>query len=317
MTTQLTPQSPQTPGPRTQGFNAVIKPRREGTSLALIPRLRPRRRRKVNRGMLWFAVVWLTLLILAAVFADFIPGLPGYDEKIGTFAQPPDGTVGGLLGTDGVGRSNLSRIIYGARVSLTIAVVSTLIGLTIGVIVGLIGGYYRRGAETVANIMANTLSALPPLLLLLALVSAIGASLFGITIALGVVIADLYIRVTKGAVIASANREYVLAARALGAGDIRIMVKEILPNLVPVLAAIIPMAMAIMIVVEGSLSFLGYGIPAPTPSWGGMIAAGADIMRQFPLVIFWPVVTLFLTVLSFNTVGDYLSSRTDVREGKL
>lgn len=316
MTTQLNPGS-QTPGPRTQGFNAVIKSRRGGTSIALIPRLRPRRPRKVGHGMLRFALIWLALLILAAVFADFIPGLPSYEEKIGTFAQPPDLTVGGLLGTDGVGRSNLARIIYGARVSLTIAIVSTLIGLTIGVVIGMIGGYYRKGAETVANILANTLSALPPLLLLLALVSAIGASLFGITIALGVVIADLYIRVTKGAVIASANREYVLAARALGAGDLRIMVKEILPNLVPVLGAIIPMAMAIMIVVEGSLSFLGYGIPAPTPSWGGMIAAGADIMRQFPLVIFWPVVTLFLTVLSFNTVGDYLSSRTDVREGKL
>lgn len=311
MTRQLTP------GDRTQALKTVINPRRGGSSINLIPRLRPRRVRRVGRGMLWFAVIWLTVLVLAAVFADWIPGLPSYEEKIGSFAQPPDGTIAGLLGTDGVGRSNLARIIYGARVSLTIAVVSTLIGLAIGLIVGMIGGYYRRGAETAANIIANTLSALPPLLLLLALVSAIGASLFGITIALGVVIADLYIRVTKGAVIASSNREYVLAARALGAGDLRIMTREILPNLVPVLGSIIPMAMAIMIVVEGSLSFLGYGIPAPTPSWGGMIAAGADIMRQFPLVILWPVVTLFLTVLSFNTVGDYLSSRTDVREGKL
>ncbi len=314
MTAQLPTQDP---GPRTQGLNTVIRPRRFGTSLTLIPRIKPRRVRRVNRGMLWFAIIWLTLLILAAVFADFIPGLPGFDEKIGSFAQPPDLSVGGLLGTDGVGRSNLARVIYGARVSLTIAVVSTLIGLFIGLIVGMIGGYYRGAWETASNVIANTLSSLPPLLLLLALVSAIGASLFGITIALGVVIADLYIRVTKGAVIGTANREYVLAARALGAGDLRIMVREILPNLVPVLGAIIPMAMAIMIVVEGSLSFLGYGIPAPTPSWGGMIAAGADIMRQFPLVIAGPVVTLFLTVLSFNTVGDYLSSRTDVREAKL
>lgn len=314
MTDQL---SRSDPGPRTQGLNAVLKPRRGGTSLSLVPRLKQRRPRHVRRGMLWFAVVWLALVVLSAVFADVIPGLPSFDEKIGSFAQPPDFTIGGLLGTDGVGRSNLARIIYGARVSLTIAVVSTLIGLVIGLVVGMIGGYYRGAWETMANIIANTLSALPPLLLLLALVSAIGASLFGITVALGVVIADLYIRVTKGAVIGNANREYVLAARALGAGDVRIMTKEILPNLVPVLGSIIPMAMAIMIVVEGSLSFLGYGIPAPTPSWGGMIAAGADIMRQFPLVIAGPVVTLFLTVLSFNTLGDYLSSRSDVREAKL
>lgn len=310
--------APVTPGPRTQGFNAVIRPgKRFGTSLSFIPRLQRRRPRRVRRTALWLAVIWLSVLVLAAVFADVIPGLPSFDEKIGSFAQGPDLSVGGLLGTDGVGRSNLARIIFGARVSLTIAVVSTLIGLVIGLVFGMLGGYYRGAAETIANVVANTLSALPPLLLLLALVSAIGASLQGITIALGIVIADLYIRVTKGAVIASANKEYVLAARALGARDIRIMVREILPNLVPVLASIIPMAMAIMIVVEGSLSFLGYGIPAPTPSWGGMIAAGADIMRQFPSVIAGPVVTLFLTVLSFNTVGDYLSSRSDAREAKL
>ena len=130
-------------------------------------------------------------------------------------------------------------------------------------------------------------------------------------------ITDLYIRVTKGAVIANANKEYVLAARALGASDLRIMVREILPNLVPVLGAVVPMAMAIMIVVEGSLSFLGFGIPAPTPSWGGMISAGADSIRQFPLVIAAPILTLFLTVFSFNSIGDYLGSQSDVREGQL
>lgn len=305
------------PGPRTQGINAVIRPKRFGTSLSLLPRIQPRRRRRVRRASLWLAVGWLGLLVLAAVFADVVPGLPSYEQRIGGFAQAPDLSVGGLLGTDGVGRSNLARIVYGARVSLTIAIVSTLIGLVIGLVVGMIGGFYRGVCEMFSNVIANTLSAIPPLLLLLALVSAVGASLFGITVALGIVIADLYIRVAKGAVIANTNREYVLAARALGAGDLRIMVREILPNLIPVLTSIIPMSMAIMIVVEGSLSFLGYGIPAPTPSWGGMIAAGADIMRQFPVVIAGPVVTLFLTVLSFNTVGDHLSSRSDQREGKL
>lgn len=306
-------------GPRTQALDAVTRPKREGTTLSIIPRIKPRRPRKVARWALWLATGWLVALFLLALFADLIPGFPGYDEKIGSMAQMPgfELGLGGLLGTDGIGRSNLARIVYGARVSLMIAVFSTLIGLVIGLVIGTIGGYYRRFGEPFANIVANVLSALPPLLLLLALVSAVGASQWGITIALGVVIGDLFIRVTKGAVIANVNREYVLAARALGAGDLRIMVREILPNLVPVLASIIPMAMAIMIVVEGSLSFLGYGIPAPTPSWGGMIAAGADIMRQVPWVIAGPIVTLFLTVLSFNTVGDYLSNRTDAREGKL
>lgn len=315
MSAKLTPDV----GPRTQAMNAVIKPDRFGTSIAVSPRMRIRAPRKTRRAALWLAVAWLALLVLTAVFAQVIPGLPSYDAKIGSLAQRPtlDLGLGGILGTDGIGRSNLSRIVYGARVSLTIAIVSTLIGLVIGLVVGTLGGYYRRSAEAAANVMANTVSALPPLLLLLALVSAIGASLTGITLALGIVISDLFIRVTKGAVVGNTNREYVLAARGLGASDARIMVREILPNLVPVLGSVIPMAMAIMIVVEGSLSFLGYGIPAPTPSWGGMIAAGADIMRQVPWVIAGPVVTLFLTVLSFNTIGDYLSSRTDVREAKL
>jgi len=281
-----------------------------------LPGQQPRRRSR-HTGVPWLAVIWLSVLVLAAITADWIPGLPSYEEKIGGFAQPPDLSLGGILGTDGVGRSNLSRIIYGARISLTIAVVSTMIGLTIGVVVGMLGGYYRRAAESVSNVIANTLSALPPLLLLLALVSAMGATLPTITIALGIVISDLYIRMTKGAVISAISREYILAARALGARDLRLMVREVMPNLIPVLGSVVPMAMAIMIIVEGSLSFLGFGIPAPTPSWGGMIAAGADIMRTQPVVILGPVITLFLTVFSFNSLGDYLASRADGREGKL
>lgn len=280
-----------------------------------------RRRRKVGRaGRVFFliGVTWITILVLAAVFADFIPGLPEYSEKIASFAQGPDlSSLGGLLGTDSVGRSNLARIIYGARISLTIAVVSTLIGLVIGLIVGMLAGYYRGFWEGVGTIIANALSALPPLILLLALVAAVGASLWGITVSLGILIADLYIRVTKGAVLSNAQREYVLAARSLGASDVRILLREILPNLIPTLAAVIPISMAVLVVVEGSLSFLGYGIPAPNPSWGGMIAAGADVIRRFPVVIVAPVATLFLTVFSFNAIGDYLGSRTDRREAQI
>jgi len=278
----------------------------------------PVRRRRPRRGLLfWASVAWVVVLVLAAALADWIPGLPHYSERVGDFAESPSLSLAGLFGTDGIGRSNLSRVVYGARVSLLIAICSTLIGLTIGLVVGMLGGYYRRAAEAGTTIIANTIAALPPLILLLALVAAMGASLTGITIALGLVISEFYIRIAKGATVANASREYVLAAKALGATDARILVKEILPNLVPVLAAVVPMAMAIMIVAEGSLSFLGYGIPPPNPSWGGMIAAGADLVRDFPFVLLGPVLTLFLTVFAFNTIGDHLGSRTDVRSAQL
>lgn len=278
---------------------------------------RPRRKRK-GRVMFSIAVGWIALLMLLAIFADFIPGLPHYSERIGDFAQPPDpSSLGTLLGTDGIGRSVLSRVIYGAQVSFTLAFVATAMGLVIGVTIGLLAGYYRGWLEGFSTILANAMAALPGLLFILALVTAVGASIWPITIALGILIADGYIRVVKATTISAASRDYVLAAKALGASDARIIIRELLPATLPVLSALIPITMSILIVVEGGLSFLGYGIPAPTPSWGGMIAAAADTIRRFPIVLVGPVATLFLTVFAFNTIGDYLSARADVREGQL
>lgn len=289
-------------GPEHQGADA---PARKSRS----------RRRDV---LLTISVVWVVVLTLSAVFANFIPGLPHYSTQVGEFAQAPNlSSLAELLGTDSIGRSNLSRIIFGARISLTIAICSTVIGLGVGLVLGMLAGYYRGTPEAGATILANTVASLPPLILLLALVAAIGTNIVGITIALGIVISDFYIRIVKGAVIGNVNREYVIVARALGAKDTRIMLREILPNLIPVVAAVVPMAMAIMIIVEGSLSFLGYGIPPPNPSWGGMIAAGTDVARNSPHVVMGPVLTLFLTIFAFNTIGDHLGSRTDVREGQL
>lgn len=275
-------------------------------------------RRGQQRGIaFWISVGWLALLTLCAVLADWIPGLPPYREPVGRIAAPPSLHIATLLGTDGVGRSTLSMIVYGARISLIIAVCSTVIGLIIGVFIGALAGYYRGAADACGTIIANCVSAVPPLLLLLALVAAMGATLEGITIALGCVISELYIRIVKGAVIATASRDYVLAARAMGASDARIICREILPSLVPVLAAVVPMGMALMIVVEGSLSFLGYGIPPPNPSWGGLIAAGADLVRKYPYVLAGPVVSLVLTVFAFNTLGEHLGNRGDRREAQL
>jgi peptide/nickel transport system permease protein len=137
------------------------------------------------------------------------------------------------------------------------------------------------------------------------------------TVALGIMGIGSYARITKGAVISQNERDYVLAARSLGASDLRILVREILPNLVPTLTAVVPPLMAGLIVTEGSLSFLGYGIPAPAPSWGGMIAGSTDLLSRFPLLIFGPILAIVLTVFSLNTVGDVLARKLDVRERQL
>ena len=275
-------------------------------------------RRGKRRGFLfWFAVAWLVVLCLSAILAPWLPGLPSYTAQVGSIAEKPSLSFAKLLGTDGVGRSTLALVIYGARVSLLIAVVATSGALLIGIVLGVPAGYFGRAADAAGTIFANCIAALPPLLLLLALVTAIGASVTGITIALGILISEFFLRIARGAVIATSSREYIVAARALGASDVRIMLREIIPNIVPTLFAVIPMGMAIVIVVEGSLSFLGHGIQPPRPSWGTTIAAGADLLRNYPWVLYGPVGTLFLTVFSLNTVGDRLSAATDIRESQL
>ncbi len=277
------------------------------------------RRRRPQAGTLnvWFAFGFLGLIVVLATLADVFPGLVRPDVAYGGFSQPPDLSLNGLLGTDTIGRSIFSRAIYGARISLTIAVVSSVISITIGLTLGMLAGYYRGFVERLVDLYANTIASMPPLLLVLALVAATGASLLTMTLSLGFLMSGMYARVTKGAVISHAGRDYVLAARALGARDRRILLREILPNLVPTLSAVVPPTMAILIVVEGSLSFLGYGIPAPTPSWGGMIANAADVMNRFPYLLLGPILAIVLTVYSLNTIGDYLSARINVREGQL
>jgi peptide/nickel transport system permease protein len=275
-------------------------------------------KRRRGRGILfWASVAWIALIVLAAILAPWLPGLPSYTDQVGGIAQKPSLSLAGIFGTDGVGRSTLSLVVYGARTSLLIATLATLGALALGATIGVLAGYYGVVVDGAANVFANCVAALPPLLLLLALVSAIGPSVTGITIALAVLMSGFYLRIARGAVIATTSREYVLAARALGAGDARVMLREIVPNIIPVLAAVIPMGVAIVIVVEGSLSFLGFGIQPPHPSWGTTIAAGADLLRNYPHVLLGPVLTLFLTVFALNTIGDRLSAGTDVREAKL
>ncbi|MGO7548606.1 ABC transporter permease [Rhizobium leguminosarum] len=267
--------------------------------------------------MEWFAFVFLTVLIISSVFVEFIPGLVRASFPYGDFSQGPEWSLNGLFGTDALGRSILSRVLYGARTTLAIVSVATLISLVIGMTLGMLAGFYRGPVERIVDLYANSMASLPPILVILALISVTGNSVFTMMLALGLLDIGTYARIAKGGVIAQNDRDYVLAARAMGASDIRLLLREILPNLVPALTAIVPPLMAGLIITEGSLSFLGYGIPAPAPSWGGMIASSTDLLSRFPLLIFGPIVAIVLTVYSLNTVGDCLARRMNHRGREL
>lgn len=260
------------------------------------------------------AAAFLVLLVLIALFVDFIPGLVSPKLPYGDFSQLPNWTLNGLLGTDDIGRSILSRVLYGARTSMMIVAISTTIALVSGLLLGMLAGYYRGIFERTVDLFANALAAMPSTLVVLAFVAVTGPSVVTIIVVLGIFDIGTYARVAKAGVISQSNRDYVLAARAMGATDGRIMLKEILPNLIPALTAVMPTLMAGLIITEGSLSFLGYGIPAPAPSWGGMIASSTDLLSRFPLLILGPVLAIVLTVYAFNTIGDYLAQRLNSRE---
>lgn len=260
------------------------------------------------------AVVFLVVLVLVAIFVDFIPGLVSPRLPYGDFSAPPNLTFNGLLGTDDIGRSILSRVLYGARTSMMIVALSTTIALVSGLLLGMLAGYYRGIFERGVDLFANALAAMPSTLVVLAFVAVTGPSIVTIIVVLGIFDIGTYARVAKAGVISQSNRDYVLAARAMGASDGRILLREILPNLIPALTAVMPTLMAGLIITEGSLSFLGYGIPEPAPSWGGMIASSTDLISRFPFLLLGPVLAVVLTVYAFNTIGDYLAQRLNSRE---
>ena len=256
------------------------------------------------------AICWLVTLVLLAALANWLP-VAHYSSPVGPSAIGPQWDIDLLLGTDRQGRSLLSRLIYGARASLLIGLSSTMIAFLVGTTVGLIAGYLRGSVDWVATFVAEVILSFPTLVLLLALVSIYEPSVQLIFLALAFVATPIFIRLARANALTWAERDFVNAARNLGAGRLRIMAKEILPNLLPGLLAYVPVVIAVQIIAEGSLSFLGFGIPPPTPSWGRMISEGKFDLATKPVLVFLPALVMFLTILSLNTVGDYLQGRRD------
>jgi peptide/nickel transport system permease protein len=273
--------------------------------------------RKPLGFLFWMAIGYLGLVVVLAIIANLLP-LPNPDfQNYASVNAPP--SLHHLFGTDDLGRDLLSRVIFGARVSLVVGFVSVAIGMVVGGTLGLISGYKGGRLDVSLNAGAFVLLAFPAIVAVIAIVAFWGQTLWKITIILGVATVPILYRVVRASSLSFANRDFVIAAKTMGARTSRIIFREILPNVVPVAVTFGLITVAGVIVIEGSLAFLGLSVPLPTPSWGNIIAEGASggNLQTNPYIMLWPVLTMFLLLLSINLIGDRLRQRFDIREGLL
>jgi ABC-type dipeptide/oligopeptide/nickel transport system permease subunit len=250
------------------------------------------------------------LVVSAAVLAPWIaPFDPLRGDLRNAYLLGPGGRF--LLGTDTQGRDVLSRVLYGARLSLAVGLVSQSVAVILGVLLGLLAGYYGRWVDAVVMRLADVTLAFPTLLLLVAVAAAVRPSLLVIFLVIGAVGWAGMARLVRGQVLTLRGAEFVVAARALGARDRRVLLRHLLPNVRTqvIIAATLGIAGAIM--AEAALSFVGLGAQPPTPSWGAMVADGRDFIRVAPWVSFAPGIAIGLAVLGFNLVGDALRETYD------
>ena len=275
-----------------------------------------RRRRRLGL-MFWIPAAWLAALIAAALLTPLM-GLIAPDEIDWMAIQASPGSEGHVFGTDVLGRDLLSRLIHGARVSLTVGFAAPAIGVGLGLALGMAAGYFRGWIDEAIGVLIDAWLAIPGLAVLLLFSAVFGGSLSMVCLSLGLLFIPAAARIARAQTLACANREYVLAARAMGATDLRILTREVLPNIIWPLMAFVLIDIPIAIVIEGALSFLGLSVKAPTPSWGGMIAEGREHITDSPWISLIPTAVMFATVLSFNLAGDVIRRRfADVKESAL
>ncbi len=264
----------------------------------------------------WIAIAWMAILILAAVLAPVLPiPDPINDANPLKAAQGP--TLDHIFGLDGNGRDVFSRIIWGARNSLFIAFAAVITGFIIGGALGLISGYFKGRIGGVLGALTDILLAFPQLVLALAVVSFLGRTVFNVTMALAIVSIPILARITRASALSWSERDFVTAARAQGAGHVRTMLREILPNVLPAMLSIALLGIAVAIVAEASLSLVGAGVKPDVTTWGNVIFSGQAYIRDAPSMVLFPSMVIFFTVYALNYLGDVLRATFDVRESAL
>jgi peptide/nickel transport system permease protein len=294
------------------------------TALAASPSARQLGGRSTRlRARLGLGVFGLALLLLVVVMAAAAPLIAGYNpvqQNLALRLQPPGATAGGhvfLLGTDTLGRDIWARIVYGSRVSLSVAAIAVSVSLVIGTIVGVVAGFYRGVVGAVLMRLVDVVLSVPFLLLAVATVAVVGPSFSNLIFALGLTRWPRYARVGYAQTLATRELEFVQAARVLGAPAPRLLLRHLLPNVLPSLALVATLEVGLMIIFEASLSFLGLGVQPPQPSWGGMLSDGRNYLADAWWLATFPGLAISLTVLGANVTGDWIRDLLDPRRGQV
>ncbi len=261
----------------------------------------------------WFGIV-LLLFILAAIFAPQVSPYNPLTYHPAIVEQPPSWAH--LLGTDSLGRDQLSRVIYGARISLSIGVISILMGGLAGVILGMLAAYFKGWVDQLVITITDALLAFPSLILALAILAALGPSLVNVAVSLAVVRIPLYARLARGQTLQVAAQDYVAAAHSTGTKTIKILRRHILPNIFSPLLVQATLSISFAILDESVLGFLGLGAQPPTPEWGSMITEAQSFLFSDPWMMLGPALAIVLVLLSLNIVGDALRDRLDPRDAR-
>jgi peptide/nickel transport system permease protein len=254
-----------------------------------------------------FLVILALLAIIPGVFAPYEPDF-ATPELLGA---PPSWSH--PLGYDEIGRDELSRIIYGTRVALIVALLATAMAVTIGVIVGAAAGFFGGWVDSVLSRIVDTIMAFPTLALLIALVAVLGPSLKTTIVVIGATVWAAYARVARGDVLSLRERDFIVAARAVGANNTRIILRHIVPNIAGPIIVLSTLAVGGIIILEAALSFLGLGVQPPTSDWGSMLASARGYVQIYPHIAIAPGIMISLTVLAFNLIGDGLRDALDPR----
>ena len=275
-------------------------------------RFQVRRRAEVR---LWLSAAWLILLVIVALFAPYLAPKDPLEQDLFAGRLPPFWMQGAdaafLLGTDSLGRDVLSRIIFGTRIALTVAVISASLTCLVGAALGLLAGFYRGWIDLVVSRFIDIWMAFPPVLFSILLIAVIGPGLFSIIAAIVVIDWTRFARVIRAEAMTQGAMDYVASARVAGRGRFGILLREILPNVLPIIVVLLTLEMGIAVIVEAILSFVNLSISTDDPTWGGMISEGRTSIHQAWWVLVFPLITLFFTVLSFSQLGEGLKNRFD------